>query len=59
MMAFRCAENNVAAFAPISSVGATFRYKLFTTEAHATAPSVTGLDINFRFVDKLHDRPFR
>ena len=50
-----CELSMIAAFAAVSSVRTTFRDKFFPPETHATASAVSGLDINFCFIDEFHN----
>ncbi|MNO66648.1 hypothetical protein D3C76_574430 [compost metagenome] len=43
--------------ATVTTVGATVLDELLATEAHATVATVTGLDPNGYFVNKLHSKP--
>jgi hypothetical protein len=51
-------KDNIAAFAAVSSVGSAARHKFFPPETYTTVTTMTGLDINFCFINKFHVKLF-
>jgi len=56
MVTFRCAKNDVAAFAAVTAVGAAFGDKLFPPETHAACAAVSAFYKNLCFVNKFHNK---
>jgi hypothetical protein len=57
-MTFRCAKDNITAFAAIAPVRAAAWHKFFSPETHTTAASMPGFDINFCLINKFHVKFF-
>jgi hypothetical protein len=53
-MTFRCAKDNITAFAAIAPVRAAAWHKFFPSETDTTAAAMSGFNINFCFINKFH-----
>jgi hypothetical protein len=53
-LAMRCHEDDVTAFAPVTTVRSAAGDKFFASEAYASTAPVPGLDGNSCFINKFH-----
>ena len=49
-----CLQNNITAFASISTVRASARHKFFSPETYTTPAAVPGLESNNSFINEFH-----
>jgi hypothetical protein len=57
--AFNRQEDNIAAFTAIAAVGAAILNIFFTPETDSARPALTGADIDFGLIEKMHVGAFR
>ncbi len=52
-------DGDIPSLAAVTAVGTALGDILFSSEADTASPAVTGLDINFCFIDKFHTCSYR
>src|SRR5450830_1482534 len=57
-MALCGAKDHIASFSAITAIRPATRHKLFPPETYATAPAMTGFNVDFCFINKFHVKFF-